>query len=254
MATTLYAERGGSGERLLVLLHGMGANATVWKPLLPFVAERWQGRWLAPDLRGHGRSAAAPPYGYGMHAADVATLIAAEGAEEVTLLGHSFGGLIAAVVGTGWFGVAVARVAAVGVKIAWSAEEIAKAREIAVRPARVFPTRAEAVERHLKVAGLWGLMDPQAPDALAGVREVEGGYALAFDARATGGVGPSIATLLGLCAAPLRLAAGANDPMVALADMRQVDARAVTIPNAGHNVHWEAPAAVWRFFEEAATA
>ena len=68
MTHDLHVERGGTGEPLLVLLHGMGANATVWKPLLPFVAAQWPGRWIAPDLRGHGRSPCQPPYGCGVHA------------------------------------------------------------------------------------------------------------------------------------------------------------------------------------------
>ena len=248
----LYVEQGGAGEAVLVLLHGMGANASVWKPLLPFVAERWRGRWLAPDFRGHGRSLYEGPYGYGVHAADIAALLHEAGAVEATLLGHSFGGLIAALLGSGLFGVPVRRVATVGVKLKWSAEEIAKAHEIARRPTRPFATRAEAVERYLKVSGLYGLMDPQSPDAALGVRERERQYTIAFDTRATGGVGPSVAALLKLCAAPLRLAAGASDPMVSLDDMRSVDPQAVAIANAGHNAHWEAPDAVWQFFERAA--
>lgn len=244
----LHVERGGAGERVLVLLHGMGANASVWRRLLPLVETHWQGRWLAPDFRGHGRSLAEPPYGYGIHAADVAALLTEEGATDVTLLGHSFGGLIAALIGTGWFGHKVRRVATVGVKIVWTEEEIAKSRELAQRPARAFETREEAIERHLKVSGLFGLMDPRSADALPGVREQGGKHYIAFDTRAAGGVGPSVETLLKLCAAPLRLSAGANDPMVALAHMQRVDPAAVAIPGAGHNVHWEAPEAVWKFF------
>src|SRR5436305_686264 len=50
----------------LVLIHGLGANADVWLPLVPHVDRRW----IAPDLRGHGRSPHQAPYGYGGHAAD----------------------------------------------------------------------------------------------------------------------------------------------------------------------------------------
>ena len=246
----LYVERGGVGERMLVLLHGMGANATVWTRLRPLIEENWDGRWVAPDFRGHGRSLCEGPYGYGIHAADIAGLIAEDGAADVALLGHSFGGLVAALLGNGWFGVKPRRVATVGVKIVWTADEIAKALDVARRPARAFDTREEAIERALKVAGLFGLMDPQSPEARVGVRERGEKFWLAFDQRATGGVGPSVENILKLCAAPLRLSAGADDPMVALADMQRVDPAAVAIPGAGHNAHWEAPEAVWRFFEE----
>ena len=246
----LHVERGGAGERLLVLLHGMGANTSVWTRLKPFIEAQWDGRWLAPDFRGHGRSLCEGPYGYGVHAADIASLMAEESAADVTLLGHSFGGLVAALIGSGWFGIKPRRVATVGVKIVWTADEIEKALDVSRRPARGFDTRAEAIERALKVAGLFGLMDPHSPAAGIGVRERDGKFWLAFDQRATGGVGPSVETILKLCAAPLRLAAGVDDPMVALADMQRIDPAAVAISDAGHNAHWEAPEAVWRFFEE----
>ncbi|HEX2216281.1 MAG TPA: alpha/beta hydrolase [Xanthobacteraceae bacterium] len=246
----LHAARGGEGARLLVLLHGMGANHSVWRPLLPLVAEHWNGRWIAPDFRGHGRSPYEGPYGYGIHAADIAALILQEQASEITLLGHSFGGLVAALLGGGLFGIKVARVAAVGVKIVWTEAEVAKAREVAQRPARAFDTREEAIERYLKISGLFGLIDPSAPEALIGVREQGEKFFVAFDPRAAGGVGPSVETLLRLCTAPLRLAAGAADPMVTLADMQRVDAFASLIEGVGHNAHWEAPERVWRWFAD----
>ena len=65
---------GGTGDPLLLLLHGLGATAAVWRRLLPLVAESWPGRWAAPDLRGHGLSMNEAPYGYAVHAADVAEL------------------------------------------------------------------------------------------------------------------------------------------------------------------------------------
>ena len=67
-----------------------------------------------------------------------------------------------------------------------------------------------------------------------------------MDPRVYGAVGPSVPDLLRL-APNLRLAAGENDPMVKLADMRAIDPDARVIAGAGHNVHWEAPAAVWDF-------
>ena len=117
----LSVTQGGSGGPLLVLLHGLGANRTVWQPMTALAEKHWPGRWLAPDLRGHGRSSHKGPYGYATHAADIADLIANEPDGSVTLLGHSFGGVVAALVGSGWFGPKVAKVAAFGVKIVWSA-------------------------------------------------------------------------------------------------------------------------------------
>ncbi|WP_448641382.1 alpha/beta fold hydrolase [Geodermatophilus sp. URMC 63] len=234
---------GGSGGDLLLLLHGLGATGAVWDRLLPLVERDWPGSWAVPDLRGHGRSVAEPPYGYAVHAADVASLAA--GASRVTVLGHSFGGVVGAVLAGGWYGVEVARVVALGVKIDWTPEEEAGARRMAARPPQVFPTAAEAAERHLRLAGLTGLVDPSSGVALAGVRETSGGFTPALDPRAFGAVGPSVEEVLRRAAAPLRLAAGAADPMVGLAAMRRVDPDAVLVEGAGHNAHWEAPDAVW---------
>jgi pimeloyl-ACP methyl ester carboxylesterase len=245
----LHLHAGGAGDRLLVLLHGLGANGAVWRRLVQIIEARWQGRWLAPDFRGHGRSPYRGPYGYAAHAADVAALIADRNASDVTLLGHSFGGVVAALIGTGWFGPRVREVLAFGVKIDWTDDEVNKARELAARPARSFATRDEAVERYLKVSGLYGLVDPASDDAGAGVVGTDGGFRVAMDPRIYRAVGPSIERILRLCEAPLRLAAGARDPMVSLATMQRIDPAAIVFEGAGHNVHWEAPELVWRFVE-----
>lgn len=243
----IWAARGGHGDRLLVLLHGMGANASVWEPLLAIVERAWSGRWLAPDLRGHGRSVREGPYGIGAHAADVAALIEAEAPGPVTLVGHSFGGAVAGLLASGWFGPRVAEVAAFGVKIEWTESEIEKARTMSRRPAPAFATRDEATERYLRISGLAGLADASSATAVAGVLGDDGRFQVAMDPRAYGAVGPSIAALLRLATAPLRLAAGDRDPMVTLEQMRRVDPAARVFPGVGHNAHWEAPDQVWSF-------
>lgn len=235
---------GGTGDSLLLLLHGLGATAAVWRRLLPLVEESWDGRWAAPDLRGHGLSPAQPPYGYAVHAADMAELATELGTSRVTVLGHSFGGVVGAVLGSDWYGVPVDRVVGVGVKIDWADDEVARARAMAGRPPQVFASAAEAADRHLKLAGLHGLVDPVDPVARAGTRVAQGGWIAALDPRAFGAVGPSVETILSRCAAPLRLAAGSRDPMVGPDAMRRVDPGAVLIDGAGHNAHWEAPAEV----------
>jgi pimeloyl-ACP methyl ester carboxylesterase len=236
---------GGSGEHLLLLLHGLGATGAVWDRLLLLVENSWPGPWAVPDLRGHGRSVAEPPYGFAVHAADAAGLVAASGAARVTVLGHSFGGVVGAVLAGGWFGVDVAQVVAVGVKIEWTDDDVARARSMAARPPQVFATATEAADRHLKLAGLRALAEPSDPVAAAGVREVDGGFVVALDPRAFGAVGPRVETVLARSEAPLRLAAGSADPMVGLEAMRRVDPHAVLLDGAGHNAHWEVPDAVW---------
>ncbi len=79
----------------LVFLHGFGGNATQWQYQIESFAER--NRVLAPDLRGHGRSAR-PSDGYDMErlVADLYALLEARQVDEpFVLVGHSFGGALA---------------------------------------------------------------------------------------------------------------------------------------------------------------
>ncbi|MBV8798317.1 MAG: alpha/beta fold hydrolase, partial [Alphaproteobacteria bacterium] len=152
----LAVDRAGEGDRLLVLLHGLGATRQVWQPMLQNADAKWNGRWIAPDLRGHGASQGAPPaHSLGFHAADVAELVLVSGSwSEIAVLGHSMGGAVALALASGWFGFTPTRVFGLGIKVNWSAEELAKMREFAASPARTFSSKKEAVARYLKVSGL----------------------------------------------------------------------------------------------------
>lgn len=248
-APALWVESGGSGSPTLLLLHGLGAHGALWRRLLPLVAARWPGRWMAPDLRGHGRSGHAASYSFGAHAADVAGLLAAH--EPVVVLGHSMGGAVAMTLASGWFGIDVRKIAAFGVKLVWSEAEIVRARELARAPVRWFATRGEAAERHLLVSGLKGLVDPGDAMAAGGVVEDGGGFRLAADPGVNDVVGVDIARVIAAMTAPLHLAAGERDPMVSLAQMQRFDAGAQILPGLGHNPHVEAPEALWQFAESA---
>ena len=68
----LRVQEGGSGEPVLLLLHGLGATGDVWDGWRPLLARRWPGRWLAPDLPGHGGSQPLPEYTFDAMAAAVA--------------------------------------------------------------------------------------------------------------------------------------------------------------------------------------
>lgn len=135
--------------------------------------DRWPGRWVMPDLRGHGHSPHATPYGLGIHAADVAGLF--DQNEEIVVLGHSMGGAIGIMLGSQHFGIVAREVFAFGVKLHWSKEDIVKARALAGSPIRWFDTEREAVERYLKVSGLFGIADPQSREAVSGVVAVGDG-------------------------------------------------------------------------------
>ena len=77
MQAGLRVHEGGSGEPVLVLLHGLGATGDVWGCWWPLLARRWPGRWLAPDLPGHGGSRPLRGYTFESFAAAVASIVPA---------------------------------------------------------------------------------------------------------------------------------------------------------------------------------
>ncbi|HSB63084.1 MAG TPA: alpha/beta fold hydrolase [Thermoanaerobaculia bacterium] len=89
-----------SAERPVVLLHGLGADATYWAGTARFLARR--GRTvILPDAPGSGRSdAPREPEGYGLpgRLAALDALARALALEKFDLVGHSLGGWTA-----GWY-------------------------------------------------------------------------------------------------------------------------------------------------------
>jgi pimeloyl-ACP methyl ester carboxylesterase len=83
----------GTGPALL-LLHGIANSSETWSAVLPALAERFTV--IAPDLLGHGASAAPPgDYSLGAHASGARDLVTALGHDRVTIVGHSLGGGVA---------------------------------------------------------------------------------------------------------------------------------------------------------------
>jgi len=85
----LYWQTFGEGDRNLVLLHGWGLNAEVWR----YTAERLapQFRLHLVDLPGYGRSAGFGP----MSLEQMADTVLAAAPEKAVWLGWSLGGLVA---------------------------------------------------------------------------------------------------------------------------------------------------------------
>ncbi len=87
----------GEGPRLALCLHGFPEVADSWRGQMPVLARLGYRVW-APNQRGYGRSSRPlnmPDYGIEHLLADVAGLIDASGAEEVVLLAHDWGALVA---------------------------------------------------------------------------------------------------------------------------------------------------------------
>jgi pimeloyl-ACP methyl ester carboxylesterase len=237
---------GGSGGPLLVLLHGLGASADVWHG----VAEHWDGRWLAPDLPGHGGSDPLPRYSFGAMTAAVAAELGDD--EPVAVLGHSLGGVLALTLATGWFGVPVTKAVGLGIKVRWSAEELAKTAELAARPVRTFADRDEAVARALRVAGLASPEAISSVDAL--VRKESDGWRPALDPLAFAVGAPDLPGLLATRRAEVLLAAGERDPMCPEAHLAELSAPHLILAGLGHNAHVEDPAVVARLLPRTAAS
>ncbi len=94
---SIHYLRTGGAKPPVVLLHGLMGSGACWTPL----ARALEGEFdvVMPDARGHGDSSA-PHHGYRYddHASDVAGLIRSLGLSRPALLGHSMGGMTAAVV------------------------------------------------------------------------------------------------------------------------------------------------------------
>jgi N-formylmaleamate deformylase len=91
-----YLRTGGS-KPPLVLLHGLTGSGACWIPL----ARALEGEYdvVMPDARGHGNSSTPRNgYRYEDYASDVVGLIQGLGLAAPVLLGHSMGGMTAAVV------------------------------------------------------------------------------------------------------------------------------------------------------------
>jgi len=85
-------ELGPSAGRTVVGLHGVTGAATVFRRLshrLPAF------RIVAPDLRGHGGSAADPPWDLSMHLRDARETLDGMGVSRAPFIGFSFGGRLA---------------------------------------------------------------------------------------------------------------------------------------------------------------
>ncbi len=252
--TGLWVEQNGSGAPVLLMIHGLGATAEVWRGVIHIAKERWPGRWIAPDLRGHGRSPWGRPYSFGAHAADMARLIGDPGGGPVVVLGHSMGGVVGLALATGLFGVDVTAVVGVGIKVTWREEDLEWIRASIARPVRWFDTREEATERFLRLAGLPAGEPAEGSLTRSGVVEQDGRFRVAMDPAAPEVGPPPMEDLVARSRASVRLACGEHDGLTSAREHRRFDEDAIELSGLGHNAHVEDPDAVWRLVATAINA
>jgi pimeloyl-ACP methyl ester carboxylesterase len=257
---TLFAEEGGRGPDLLVLLHGLGATGAVWQPLLELIGthastdaqvlqHRWRGRWLTLDLPGHGRSAPLAHYAIPDIAESIARSVVsrADPAGRLVILGHSLGGAIALALASGARAVRPERVFGVGIKVDWSEADLQRLGAIATQPRRRFATEQEAWERYLKVCGLHGLVAAGSPVLARGIVRESEGWCLAMDPAANAVGRPPFAQMIAAARCPVHLARGREDALVTLDQLRSLVPSATDLDARGHNVMVDAPAVLWEW-------
>ncbi|QKV91364.1 alpha/beta hydrolase [Streptomyces sp. NA02950] len=88
-----YRVWGAAGDPAVLLLHGLGEGGVDWLTVAPRLATG--RRVYALDLRGHGVSDWPGDYALEPVRDDVAGFLAALGLESVTVIGHSYGGVVA---------------------------------------------------------------------------------------------------------------------------------------------------------------
>lgn len=94
---SIHYVRTGGAKPPVVLLHGLTGSGACWAPVAR--ALEAQHDVVMPDARGHGRSSAPRAgYRYEDHANDVVGLLRGLGLGRPVLVGHSMGGLTAALV------------------------------------------------------------------------------------------------------------------------------------------------------------
>ena len=92
--TLRYREHGPGSAPPVVLLHGLGEDAAGWDEIAAPLADSY--RVIALDLRGHGSSDRSGDYSYEAMRDDVDQLLDVLDLVDVTLIGHSMGAMIAA--------------------------------------------------------------------------------------------------------------------------------------------------------------
>lgn len=95
LATYCFEPARSQGKSDVVLIHGTGANASLWRPQIDALVELGH-RCIVPELRGHGSSSEpAEPTDVNVHIADLLETLDANNVRYPSIfIGHSLGAII----------------------------------------------------------------------------------------------------------------------------------------------------------------
>lgn len=241
-----------SGPAVL-FLHGMMGHRRDWDVFIDQIAESY--RVIAPDQRGHGRSARAASYRVVDMADDVIGLLEECGLGRVVIVGHSMGAMVGLVVASRRPGL-VERLVVVDI-VPESLET-----EFAVQMSEMFEAMAAASYGSVDEAvAEWQAGNPLArPDLLANyvthalVSGPDGRLRWGFDARGLrtfpSGVTPAeLWDAIDTVSCPTLIVRGVHSPMTTFSEVAEVARRLggapiVEIPDGGHDLGVEQPEAV----------
>jgi pimeloyl-ACP methyl ester carboxylesterase len=231
----------------LLLVHGGAAHRGWWAPLLPALLPTF--RVVAFDLSGHGRSDHRAAYDFAVWAEEVEAVAEAAAATCPVVVGHSMGGVIAAVVAARAEVDAIGGVVMVDTPLhAPTQATIGNAEEVFQR-VRPYPSREAALER-FRLLPSQPVRDPAWLTTLAAesVREAEDGWVWRFDpsvfTTSATDRPPDVGAVLAEVACPVGAIVAGRSPVVPPEDrnrLRGLAARAATPTNlylevpAGHH-------------------
>jgi pimeloyl-ACP methyl ester carboxylesterase len=250
----------------LLLLHGLGATPGVWDDLVDTLD--WDGPVLRPALPGHASAPWTGEYTIPALARAMASGVPTTG--HPLIAGHSLGGAVGIELASGRYGLSVVGVLGLGIKTTWTDDDVAGMAKVAERGVRWFPTRAEAVTRFLRLAGLDAaapVVDTDHEAAGAASRGalvdavVEGagpdagrGWRVAQDPATFAQRPVDMPTLLAAARCPVWIGAGEHDAMATESELSAFTDSPHIAAGRGHNVQVEDPAWTAALIEQIAAA
>ncbi len=240
--------RWGEGDRVAILLHGVGGGREAWGDALSGTGSALaQAGYMAiaPDLPGYGDSASIDPYDMAGLAARVAALIDVVRPKRCAVVGHSMGGMVALELMV-WAGERVQALVLSGTSSAFGKPDGAWQAEFLAQ--RLAPLDAGASMAALAPGLALGMASPTAPrDAVARAAVLmsavpQATYRCALQAI----VGFNRRELLGDLRLPVLCLAGEHDRNASATLMQQMASRIAAaefhcLPGVGHLANMEAP-------------